>query len=390
MRASLAWACAGASLVAGCGGSAFTSGDGQPDGAAPIDATVGPDGGPSAEGGGTPDATLVCPSSEIDCGGRCINPSNDPGNCGGCSSMCTGGTCAAGVCKLVVGAGDAGVPVVGDFACLAVDARSVYVATGLAAAVGGQIYKVPLGGGPPQTIVPNLNMPHGIATDGQSLFWANNGSGEIWKSDTSGGSASAIVTGQLGPLYVVLDASHIYWNSGGDGTVWQANRDGSASKQLASGLSVNHLGYIAADLSSVYYTDLLAGTVSSVPINGGNSVLVAQGQGRPTGLAVGALALYWSNATSGTIMRQALGVAVGPPTPIASSLATPNALALDGLEVYLSQNVQLGSVAKVPTLGGGAVTTLAGNQPFPSCIAVDSTSVYWIDTGGGTVSKTGK
>jgi hypothetical protein len=386
MKPYFAWSVAACAAVA-CGGSAFTSGE-PGDGGAP-DSNAAPDGGLPGDGGSSGEASPGCAVGMMTCGSKCVDPSMDPENCGGCGSSCTGGTCVGGVCKLVVSTDGAGVPAVGDFACLAVDARNVYVATGLAAANGGQIYRVPVSGGPPQTIVPNQGAPHGIATDGMSLYWANNGTGEIWKSDTNGNNAAAIVTGQMAPLYVTMDTDHVYWNSAGDGAVWQTDRTGLNTMRLASGLTVNHVGYIAVDATNVYYTDLLAGTVNSVPIGGGTASMLAQGQARPTGVAVGKQALFWSNATGGTIERLTLGVQGATPMMIAGSLATPTGLAVDGLSVYFSESVQTGSVGKVTVLGG-SVQTLAGNQAFPGCIAVDATSVYWIDDGGGAVSKTGK
>jgi hypothetical protein len=369
-----------------CGGSAFTS-DTNQDAAAPppvVDA-----GNVGAEGGSADGATGGCTPPLKSCGPACVDTQMDPNNCGGCGSTCTGGTCTGGVCKLL-GALDGGVPAVDDQACLTIDAVNVYVATGQAAATGGQIYKVPIAGGPPQTIVPNQAGPRGIVTDGKSLYWAATASGEIWKSDTSGGGATAIVTGQMGPIFMAIDTDHVYWNSGGDGAVWQTDRDGSNTRQLASGLSANHLGYLAVDAANVYYTDLLTGIVWSAAIGGGSApVMQAQTQARPTGVAVTPSALFWSNAGDGTIHRKGLG-AVSSMSTIASSLATPNAVVHDGSSVYFSEAVQTGSIAKTGDLGLSGVTTLAGNQPFPGCIAVDSTSVYWIDQGGGTISKTGK
>jgi hypothetical protein len=283
----------------------------------------------------------------------------DPNNCGGCGSTCTGGTCSGGVCKLIPPSPDGGgVPAVGDNACLTVDKNAVY---------------------------------DGIASDGVSLFWAANGSGEIWKLDLNVGVAQTIVTGQTGPLFVVLDALHVFWNNAGDGTVWQADKNGQNATRLANNLSQGHLGYLAVDAQSVYFTDELAGIVGSAPIGGnGNQVTLAGGQGRPTGIAVTGQALFWSNSTAGNIVRMPLGGAVGTPMPIAGSLASPNAVVVDGTSVYFSQDVQAGSIGKVGVLGGTPPATLASNQAFPTCIAVDATSVYWIDEGGGTISKTAK
>jgi hypothetical protein len=173
--------------------------------------------------------------------------------------------------------------------------------------------------------------------------------------------------------------------------VWQADKDGQNQKRLANNLSTGHLGYLAVDAQSIYYTDLLAGVVGTAPIGGnGNQMALAQGQGRPTGIAVTPQALFWSNSTAGNIVRLPLGTGVAMAMPIAGGLSAPNALVVDGASVYFSQNVQAGSIAKVGVLGATPPATLASNQPFPTCIAVDATSVYWIDGGGGTISKTGK
>ncbi|MGH7328262.1 MAG: hypothetical protein ACREJX_07915, partial [Polyangiaceae bacterium] len=42
------------------------------------------------------------------------------------------------------------------------------------------------------------------------------------------------------------------------------------------------------------------------------------------------------------------------------------------------------------TVAGTSDTILASKQNGPNCIAVDATSVYWINSGGGMISKTGK
>ena len=42
------------------------------------------------------------------------------------------------------------------------------------------------------------------------------------------------------------------------------------------------------------------------------------------------------------------------------------------------------------TVAGQNDKVLANMQNGPNCISVDSTSVYWINSGGGMISKTGK
>jgi len=43
-------------------------------------------------------------ASGISCGGSCVNPSTDPGNCGACSTVCEAGAlCSSGLCQNVAG-----------------------------------------------------------------------------------------------------------------------------------------------------------------------------------------------------------------------------------------------------------------------------------------------
>ena len=76
----------------GCSSSPGAEGDGGEDGPT-SDATF-PDGGP-------------CPTGDIVCSSKCINPKNDPSNCGVCGATCgTNLVCNAGQCSL--GCGDGG------------------------------------------------------------------------------------------------------------------------------------------------------------------------------------------------------------------------------------------------------------------------------------------
>jgi sugar lactone lactonase YvrE len=74
------------------------------------------------------------------------------------------------------------------------------------------------------------------------------------------------------------------------------------------------------------------------------------------------------------------------PTTLASGQSTPNGIALDTASVYWTNSGD-GTVMKVP-LGGGTPATLASGQSSAGSIAVDATSVYWVNnTANGTVMK---
>jgi hypothetical protein len=287
------------------------------------------------------------------------------------------------------------VPAVGDFSCLAVDTQNVYVATGLTALAGGQIYAVPLNGGAPQTIVPGQSRPHGIASDGLAIFWVDYGSGDVMTAGIGGSNPTPIVTGQASPWDIAVDANHIYWSNQGDGTVWQAAKDGGQRHLLASGLTPNGIGYLAVDAAgaNVYFTDrgagnaLNPGAIYVAPVDG-----TATGTNSPQagpGVAVDDTDVFFSSAAGGTILTAPLPLSPTAPTAIEHNRMSPNAMATDGTFIYWSQSVANGSIDRA-SVSGGQVTQLAMQQNFPTCIAIDTTSIYWINSGGGAVSKTAR
>jgi hypothetical protein len=62
---------------------------------------------------------VVCPGTEIDCGGVCVDPQSDPKNCGGCGIVClAGSSCQKGQCLTTGNCGDGGVCAVGQACCV--------------------------------------------------------------------------------------------------------------------------------------------------------------------------------------------------------------------------------------------------------------------------------
>jgi hypothetical protein len=299
------------------------------------------------------------------------------------------------VCSLVAPSPDGGgVPAVGDFACIAIDSQYVYVATGLTPTTGGEIYRVPVTGGMPQTIVPMQNRPHGIASDGTNIYWVNYGVlgqtvGTVMKAGLDGSNPTPIAMTQAAPFDIALDSTHVYWDNRGDGSVWQADKDGMNPKQLKSGAGAN-VGYLAANGTTVFFADATDNAVYSSPV-GGTATIFAMSQMGAVGVAFDSTDLFWSDGTGGTIMSQPI-TGTGSATPIEMARTGPNAVATDGTYVYWSESgggKNLGSINRTLTTGG-AITPLATSRNYPACIALDPTSIYWIDTGGGLISKTAR
>ncbi len=72
------------------------------------------------------------------------------------------------------------------------------------------------------------------------------------------------------------------------------------------------------------------------------------------------------------------------PATLASSLATPWGVAIAGTSVYWTNSGD-GTVMTLPVAGGVTPTTLANGQGTPLGIALDAADAYWVDGAGGII-----
>jgi hypothetical protein len=375
------------------------------------DNTLIPDSGPDTGGGDsgpvdagndtTPPAN--CDGGMTSCNGSCVDTSSDPQNCGGCGVVCNT-TCTAGVCQLIGGSCDVTTAPVGDFACIAVDSASIYWGTGQSSTNGGAVWKIPINGGCPQLLAGQQEHPHGIASDGTNVYYANYGTtnvlGGVYSVPVGGGTPTPIATTQAAPLDVVVDANNVYWTDSGDGSVWKSNKTGTPNPvRLVNGAGQGHASYLRVDSTNVYYTDHSTGAVYRVPIAGGNAAAMTTTGVTGVGhIAIDSTTAYFGSGGGGTagILTVDLTASGATPNQSVTGLKTIAGIDTDGTNLWFAEptNVQpwqanTGVIHRA-TVAGANDTPLATQQNGPDCVVVDSSSVYWINTGGSGISKTGK
>jgi hypothetical protein len=278
---------------------------------------------------------------------------------------------------------------------IAVDSTSIYWTNNGQNGQQGSVMEVPLCGGTPVTLFPEVSWVLGIALNSTNVFWALAYAPFSVLTAPLGGGAPITVAAEQPAAYLAADSTNVYWTDS-SGTVKKAPVGGGAVTTLAS--SQDPYG-IALDSDSVYWTNVgdFTGAIVKVPIGGGAITTIASESNVSFGgsVAVDSTSVYWTVSSthssthadagdlpSGSVMKAPK--AGGTSTTLASDRPRPVAIAVDGISAYWIEGGPTcatppcpGTVMKAP-VGGGSAVTLASGQRQPSAIAVDSTSVYWV------------
>jgi hypothetical protein len=279
-----------------------------------------------------------------------------------------------------------------------IDSTNVYWVNNTSAPGAGTVLSAPLSGvpegGAPTTLYSG-SAGAALAIDSQHVYWAQNTGGEayILGVPIGGGAVTTLGLGNE-PTWLDVNGTNLYWANVGDGTIMAASLlpDAGPAVELASEGSSAFVFGVAANSSSVYWTNEQFDTISALPLDGGAMTTVASGTTHPYRIAVGSTAVYWTTGfPPSPLMTAPLGGEPdgGTATTLAvSGSSSASDLALDSTNVYWTDPLE-GVVLSVP-LTGGTVTTIASGQGEPGAVAVDSSYVYWANYQTGTIVKTPK
>lgn len=320
------------------------------------------------------DGSCLCGGSTKDCGGAdCTNITDDPANCGDCSTVCaappfTTATCVNKVCgwECQPGYDDCdGQASNGCETSLATDPLHCGRCQHACICTAGLCT--------PELIATDLFTLTSFVLDATHLYWGL--SGDLPRWPIAGGSTTSF-SASYSPEHLAIDADNLYLGTNDEIIVLP--KSGGAAVVLATGQgSINRL---AVDATHVYWTTGSA-ELRRVAKSGGSVSTLVAGMTIPRGLAVNGQEVFWGDADD-LYKAPATG---GTATLLAK--VTVHSLVADATDVYLTD--YFGKVQTIPT-AGGALKVLASGQNGPRELTVDATHVYWPTRLGGTVMRVPK
>jgi hypothetical protein len=191
-----------------------------------------------------------------------------------------------------------------------------------------------------------------------------------------------IVTGLNAPIDIALSGDTAYFAHSGTGEIVKVALPGGQTTVVATGQG--HATGIAIAGGYVHWSTF-EGAIGSISTAGGAPIAVASGQGQL--LAVGADAdnVYWFTGTS--LMKSAAGKAapqavMGPTASQASGFG----IEIASGSILWADGAGTGAVRAMP-LPTGAVTELATGEAWPNDVASYGGTIYWVDGSGPVMAK---
>jgi len=150
---------------------------------------------------------------------------------------------------------------------ITIDSNNVYWGDG---GIDG-VWTLPKSGGTPSPIAIGVPAASRLAVDSQFAYWSSSSSGSgIYRAPLSGGAPTTLV--QLAGVPFAINADYLYYTP--SGWIWEHPLVGGADTLLAPACA-GVLGSLALDASHVYWAcSDSASAIGKVPITGGTSVFL--------------------------------------------------------------------------------------------------------------------
>jgi sugar lactone lactonase YvrE len=179
---------------------------------------------------------------------------------------------------------------------IAVDGTAVYAVSGS----GGTVVKVLIATNATSTLASGQSSPYAIAVDASGVYFTT-GDGKVNRVQPDGSGLTALATGQSDPRGIALDANNVYWVNHNSGAAYALPKAGGTPRRLGR---TTFLESIAIDSTRAYVTSSNGQVVRfEKNLTDQTPVVIAGSQGNPFGIAVDATCAYWTNDSSGTVMK---------------------------------------------------------------------------------------
>jgi hypothetical protein len=190
--------------------------------------------------------------------------------------------------------------------------------------------------------------PFGVAADATNVYFGLN-DGSVMRAAHDGSGATLLYHDQSTPEIMVLGPDALYFLTSQIRPWVQKLPFGASTTTTfneAGGIAYADGGDMVIDGTDIYWTDPSQNAIFHVNTDGNGFYHLVDSQARPTGIAIDAGFVYWTNSDDGTVHRQ--GRAGGSTTEtIASCQGDPTGLVQDGKSVIWA-NHSTGQIMEWP------------------------------------------
>jgi hypothetical protein len=289
----------------------------------------------------------------------------------------------------------------GEVDSVAIDAEALYFWV----LEDGSIYRLPKDGKTPPTVIASVGVGsfvEGLASDGTDVYFTvlGNGTnaGSVRRVPVTGGPIETLATGQNRPWGIALGSGFVYWANQGDNSVGAPGNDGAIMalpKQGGAPVTVSAgewlpMGITVSGFTLAWNTQYGAGAAI-------RTLSVADGEATPVTLAsnldypsVPVVAddgtVAWMNVPGAIDSAPLSGGAV---TVLQSAASTPSSIAAHGDHLYYADDTTAPGSIWALALGGGAAVQVASAPVLPAndrpgvlgaYLLVDATHAFVFDT----------